>query len=126
MIWLRGPEGVATKPGVIFLFWYNLLGTKLSVSYERLLPQYKEWNPPMLVLTRKVGESIQINDDVKITVIEVKGKNIRIGIDAPKTTKVYREEVFLKIKEENKTASSTPAGFDPEKITNFIANNLKK
>jgi len=49
----------------------------------------------MLVLTRKVGESIQINDDVKITVIEVKGKNIRLGIDAPKTTKVYREEVFL-------------------------------
>ena len=80
----------------------------------------------MLVLTRKVGESIQINDDVKITVIEVKGKNIRIGIDAPKTTKVYREEVFLKIKEENQTASSTPAGFDPEKITDFIANNLKK
>ena len=80
----------------------------------------------MLVLTRKVGESIQINDDVKITVIEVKGKNIRIGIDAPKTTKIYREEVFLKIKEENKKASSTPTGFDPEKITDFIANNLKK
>ena len=67
----------------------------------------------MLVLTRKVGESIQINDDVKITVIEVKGKNIRIGIDAPKTTKIYREEVFLKIQEENKIASSTPAVFDP-------------
>jgi carbon storage regulator len=80
----------------------------------------------MLVLTRKVGESIQINDDVKITVIEVKGKNIRIGIDAPKTTKVYREEVFLKIQEENKIASSTPTGFDPEKITDFISDNLKK
>ena len=53
------------------------------------------------------------NDDVKISVIEVKGKNIRLGIDAPKTTKVYREEVFLKIQEENKIASSTPAGFDP-------------
>ena len=93
---------------------------------EVLLLQYKEWNPPMLVLTRKVGESIQINDDVKITVIEVKGKNIRIGIDAPKTTKVYREEVFLKIQEENKIASSTPAGFDPGKITDFISDNLKK
>ena len=80
----------------------------------------------MLVLTRKVGESIQINDDVKITVIEVKGKNIRLGIDAPKTTKVYREEVFLKIQEENKIASSTPVGFDPEKITDFISDNLKK
>ena len=80
----------------------------------------------MLVLTRKVGESIKINDDVKVTVIEVKGKNIRIGIDAPKTTKVYREEVFLKIKEENKIAASTPTEFDPEKINEFVANNLKK
>ncbi|MDP6712126.1 MAG: carbon storage regulator CsrA [Nitrospinaceae bacterium] len=67
----------------------------------------------MLVLTRKVGESIKINDNVKITVIEVKGKNIRFGIEAPKTTKIYREEVFLKIKEENKIAASTPAEFDP-------------
>ncbi|MDP6477994.1 MAG: carbon storage regulator CsrA [Nitrospinaceae bacterium] len=66
----------------------------------------------MLVLTRKVGESIKINDNVKITVIEVKGKNIRLGIEAPKTTKIYREEVFLKIKEENKIAASTPAEFD--------------
>ena len=78
----------------------------------------------MLVLTRKVGESIQINDDVKITVIEVKGKNFRLGIDAPKTTKVYREEVFLKIQEENKIASSTPAGFDPGKITDIISDNF--
>ena len=53
----------------------------------------------MLVLTRKVGESIKINEDIKITVIEVKGRNIRLGIEAPKTTKVYREEVFLKIRE---------------------------
>lgn len=80
----------------------------------------------MLVLTRKVGESIKINDDVKITVIEVKGKNIRLGIEAPKSTKIYREEVFLKIKEENKTAASTPAGFDPGKITEFVKDNLKK
>ena len=80
----------------------------------------------MLVLTRKVGESIQINDDVRVTVIEVKGKNIRLGIEAPKTTKVYREEVFLKIKQENKTSASTPTGFDPEKINEFVANNLKK
>jgi carbon storage regulator len=78
----------------------------------------------MLVLTRKVGESIKVNDDVKITAIEVKGKNIRLGIEAPKTTKIYREEVFLKIKEENKTAASTPAGFDPGKITNFVKDNL--
>ena len=80
----------------------------------------------MLVLTRKVGESIQINGDVKVTVIEVKGKNIRLGIEAPKTTKVYREEEFLKIKQENKIAASTPAGFDPAKINEFVTNSLKK
>ena len=80
----------------------------------------------MLVLTRKVGESIQINDDVRVTVIEVKGKNIRLGIEAPKTTKVYREEVFLKIKRENKIAASTPAGFDPGKINEFVTDSLKK
>ena len=55
----------------------------------------------MLVLTRKIGESIKINEDVKITVIDVKGKNIRLGIEAPRETKIYREEVFLKIKEQN-------------------------
>ena len=80
----------------------------------------------MLVLTRKVGESIKINEDVKITVIEVKGRNIRLGIEAPKTTKVYREEVFLKIREENKIAANTPKGFDPGEITEFISDNLKK
>ena len=80
----------------------------------------------MLVLTRKIGESIKINDDVKITVIDVKGKNIRLGIEAPKATKVYREEVFLKIKQENKTAASTPSGFDPGKINEFVTNKLKK
>ena len=80
----------------------------------------------MLVLTRKVGESIKINEDVKITVIAVKGRNIRLGIEAPKTTKVYREEVFLKIMEENKTAANTPVGFDPGKITEFISDKLKK
>ena len=80
----------------------------------------------MLVLTRRIGESIKINDDVKVTVLEVKGKNIRLGIEAPKTTKVYREEVFLKIKQENKTAASTPTGFDLGKINEFVADNLKK
>lgn len=60
----------------------------------------------MLVLTRKIGETIRISDDIKVTVIEVKGKNIRLGIEAPKETKVYREEVFLRIKQENQSAAA--------------------
>ena len=77
----------------------------------------------MLVLTRKVGESIKINEDVKITVIDVKGKNIRLGIDAPRETKIYREEVFLRIKEENKSAASQK--FDLGKVSKLMKDKLK-
>ncbi len=59
----------------------------------------------MLVLTRKAGEGIIIGDDVKITIIEVKGGGIRIGIDAPRDMKVHRQEVYDKIKQENQEAT---------------------
>ncbi len=59
----------------------------------------------MLILTRKSGESISIGDDVKITVIEVKGKQVRIGIDAPRSYVIHREEVYIRIQEENKRAA---------------------
>ena len=78
----------------------------------------------MLVLTRKIGESIKINEEVKITVIDVKGKNIRLGIEAPKETKIYREEVFLRIKQENRSAA-TPVDFDPGQVSQLVKNNLE-
>ena len=84
---------------------------------------FQGWN--MLVLTRRLGESIKINDDIKITVIEIKGKNIRIGIEAPRETKVYREELFLKIKNENQSAA-TPAKIDLGKVSKLFSSNLKK
>ncbi len=56
----------------------------------------------MLILTRKSGESITIGDDVKIT---VKGKQVRIGIDAPRSYMIHREEVYLSIQEENRRAA---------------------
>ena len=59
----------------------------------------------MLILTRKSGESITIGDDVKITVIEVKGKQVRIGIDAPRNYIIHREEVYIRIQAENKSAA---------------------
>ena len=59
----------------------------------------------MLVLTRKAGEGIIIGDDIRITVVELKGGGVRIGIDAPKTTKVHRQEVYDRIKQENKEAT---------------------
>ncbi len=60
----------------------------------------------MLVLTRKTGEGIIIGDDITIKVIEMKGGGVRIGIDAPKTKKIYRQEVYDRIIEENKQAAN--------------------
>ena len=78
----------------------------------------------MLVLTRRIGKSIKINEDVKITVIDVKGKNIRLGIEAPKETKIYREEVFLRIKEENRSAARPATEIDMGKISQLMKENL--
>ena len=55
----------------------------------------------MLVLTRKIGEGLIIGEDIKIKIIEVKGGGIRIGIDAPRDKKIYRQEVYDRICEEN-------------------------
>ena len=52
----------------------------------------------MLILTRKVGEALKIGDDVTITVLSVKGNQVRIGIDAPKEVSVHREEIYNRIK----------------------------
>jgi len=59
----------------------------------------------MLVLTRKLGEGIIIGDDVTITIVEMKGGNVRIGIDAPRSTKIYRQEVYARIVQENREAA---------------------
>lgn len=64
----------------------------------------------MLVLTRKLNESIIIGDEIKITVVEVKGEQVKLGISAPKRISVHREEVYLEIKKENKAAADTKIG----------------
>jgi carbon storage regulator len=63
----------------------------------------------MLILSRKVNEKIMIGDDISVSIIEIRGDQVRLGVDAPKTVKVYRQEVFDAIKAENKAAvESTP------------------
>lgn len=61
----------------------------------------------MLALSRKVNESIMIGNDIEITVLEIKGDQIKIGINAPKSVPIYRKEIYLQIKESNKEAAST-------------------
>lgn len=60
----------------------------------------------MLVLTRKIGESIAIDDHIKIRVVQVKGKQVRLGIEAPKDTKIHREEVYQAIQNQNEESAS--------------------
>ncbi len=61
----------------------------------------------MLILTRKVGEKITIGNDIEVTVIDVKGRHVRLGIDAPNNLPVHREEVYRRILEENVRAASS-------------------
>lgn len=63
----------------------------------------------MLILTRRISESIIVGDDVKITVLGVKGNQVRLGIDAPKDLSVHREEIYERIKHE-KEGGTTDSG----------------
>lgn len=58
----------------------------------------------MLVLTRKAGDGIVVGDNISIKIVEIKGGGVRIGIDAPKNCKIYRQEVYERITAENQEA----------------------
>ena len=60
----------------------------------------------MLALARKVNESIMIGNDIEITVSEIKGDQIKLGVKAPKSVPIYRKELYVQIQEENKQAGS--------------------
>lgn len=61
----------------------------------------------MLVLTRRSDEAIRLGDDIVIRIVEIKGSQVRIGIEAPRGVRIYREELYQKIKDENLQSIST-------------------
>ena len=61
----------------------------------------------MLILTRKLGESIAIGDGIKVTLLEVQGKQAKIGVQAPRDVSIHRQEVYDKIQQENLRAAGT-------------------
>jgi carbon storage regulator len=69
----------------------------------------------MLILTRRVGESVVIGEDVTVTVLGVKGNQVRIGINAPKTVAVHREEIFERIKN-GQGAGDRPSADEPTTV----------
>ena len=60
----------------------------------------------MLVIARKPGERICLGDDITVTVLEINGSSVRIGIDAPREVQIYRHEIWLAVKAENEAAAS--------------------
>jgi carbon storage regulator len=74
----------------------------------------------MLILTRRVGESLMIGDDVNITVLGIKGNQVRLGVNAPKEVAVHREEIYQRIQQEKaqeRNASSNQGHNNPENAT---------
>ncbi len=67
----------------------------------------------MLVLTRKPDQSIMVGNEIEITVLEVRGEQVRLGIRAPRTVTVHRKEIFEQIRQENQKAISAPTGALP-------------
>lgn len=70
----------------------------------------------MLILTRRVGETLIIGDDVVVTVLGIKGNQVRIGINAPKNVSVHREEIYQRIQQEKNTTTPAVAPGAEEKV----------
>ena len=79
----------------------------------------------MLVLSRRVGESIMIGPDIVVTVLEVRPDLVRIGINAPRDVEVHREEVFIEVQQANRSAAS-PSAKDVEALAAGLRDEKSK
>ena len=73
----------------------------------------------MLILTRRVGETLMIGDEVTVTVLGVKGNQVRLGVNAPRTVAVHREEIYERIKREQQ--GEPPHGGDPKSSADYAS-----
>lgn len=72
----------------------------------------------MLALSRKLNESIIVGNDIEITILEIKGEQVKVGVKAPKSVPVYRKELYVQIQESNKEAVNT--GINPEALKELL------
>jgi carbon storage regulator len=70
----------------------------------------------MLVLTRRLGESIRIGDEISIRVLEIQRGQVRVAIDAPRQIPVHREEIYQQVQEENRKAANAARELDPTEL----------
>ena len=80
----------------------------------------------MLVLTRKPGQKIIINDNIEVTILEVKGDSIRVGIEAPRDITIYRHEIYEEIKNENRRTANQSSLDDVTKALNLLQTDNKQ
>jgi len=78
----------------------------------------------LLILTRKLGESITIGDDIRVSVLGIRGRQVRLGIEAPLKVVVHREEIYVKIQNENRKASKNIKD-DLLGVVNMIKGKIK-
>ncbi len=71
----------------------------------------------MLILSRKVGEAVVVTEKVTVRLLEIKGGQIKLGVEAPSDMAIHREEVFLRIVEENKKAASSTSSTQPADLS---------
>ena len=71
----------------------------------------------MLIITRRAGEKVMIGDDIVVEVMEIVGNQVRFGVQAPRSVRVHREEIWLAVKEENAAAAAAAAGTLPAPAT---------
>ncbi|NIA29994.1 MAG: carbon storage regulator CsrA [Actinobacteria bacterium] len=78
----------------------------------------------MLVLTRKAGETIAIGKDIRISIVEIDGRSVRVGIEAPKSVTIYRGEIYEKVQEQNRQAARQGLNTDIKFLAGKLAKNV--